>query len=74
MQVDTTSTADILAVLHIGMLLGEYTDTLPETLPEVNKHIFEIFGISMPHEKNVQEARNKIIAIIERIGGNQVVN
>lgn len=71
----TTNTGALLAVIHIGMLLSSWdaNEELPINLDAVNKRILEIFGVSMQQEPNVQEARNKIMAIIEQIQNRKTI-
>jgi hypothetical protein len=50
------------------MLLASWdadNEKLPTSLNDVNKRIFNIFGIEMWKEPDIVKARNKIIAIIE---------
>lgn len=64
---DQMTSEDTLAVIHIGMMLSEYTvnESLPETLGDVGKDLDTIFGIKINEEHSVIDIRNKMVAVIE---------
>ena len=82
MQQDTISSqmeqAEItLAIVHIGMMLASWdaeAEILPLDIPEINQRIYEIFGIEMWNEPDVVVARNKIVAVIETLKGEETIN
>lgn len=64
---DQMTSEDTLAVIHIGMMLSEYTvnESLPESLEEVGKELNTIFGIKVNEENSIIHIRNKMVAVIE---------
>lgn len=60
-----------LALLHIGMMLEKYTasEDLPQTTDETTDLIYEIFGVDMWTEPDIYSVRNKMVAIIETLQG-----
>ena len=60
-----TKVEDALALIQIGIMLGDYTAKAPCSLEEITLTIHNIFGI--PMGSSFIETRDKMSAIIERM-------
>lgn len=65
---DNTQYDHTLALIHIGIMLTEWDETLeylPQSLIEVENRLLNVFGVQISSEPDIMQVRDKIVAITE---------